>query len=167
MPLKLRHHVPQAHKVAGVAKTHAAKKAAAVRRPNPNLVAALHAGLPRSVARALAARRVAVIELTSRGDSVASLATGEALVGTALAGAAFVAVDVDANGGDVERLTRLLGKLPVAPATLVYVRPGRLSITLTGFNDRTVVEQAIANAEAPSALAASGTTAAAATAGTH
>jgi hypothetical protein len=28
----------------------------------------------------------------------------------------------------------------------VYVRPATLSVTLTGFNDRTVVEQAVADA---------------------
>ena len=173
VPLKLRHHAVKAQprSVAGVA----TKKAAAVRKPNPHLVAALHAGLPRSVARALAAHPVAVVELFSRGDSVAKLAAGEALVGTVLAGASFVLVDVDANGGGVEVLTRLLGKLPIAPATLVYMRPGTLYVTLTGFNDRTVVQQAIANAEAPSATQAATTTAtptttvstAPATAGAH
>jgi hypothetical protein len=85
---------------------------------------------------------------------VSRLATGEALVGTAFAKASFVFVDVDANGGNVEALTRLLGKLPVAPATLVYTRPGTLFLTLTGFNDRTVVQQAIADAESPSATPA-------------
>ena len=177
VPLKLRHHAVKAQprNVAGVPKSHATKKAAAVRKPNPHLVAALQAGLPRSVARALAAHPVAVVELFSRGDSVAKLAAGEALVGTALAGASFVLVDVDRNGGDVEVLTRLLGKLPIAPATLVYMRPGTLYVTLTGFNDRTVVQQAVANAEAPSATRAATTTAtptttvsaAPATAGAH
>jgi hypothetical protein len=100
------------------------------------------------------------VELASPSDSVSRLAAGEALVGTALAKASFVLVDVDANGGDVEALTRLLGKLPVAPATLVYMRPGTLFLTLTGFNDRTVVQQAIANAESPSATPAAPTTAA-------
>jgi hypothetical protein len=147
-------------KVAAVPKTHTAKKAAAARKPNPHLAAALKAGLPRSVARALAAHPVAVVELASPSDSVSRLAAGEALVGTALAKASFVFVDVDANGGDVEALTRLLGNLPVAPATLVYMRPGTLFLTLTGFNDRTVVQQAIANAESPSATPAAPTTAA-------
>jgi hypothetical protein len=90
------------------------------------------------------------VQLTSRDDQVAELALGEARVGAALAGAALVSVDVDGNGGAVEVLTRLLGKLPIAPATLVYTRPATLYVTLPGFNDRTVVQQAAANANAPS-----------------
>jgi hypothetical protein len=35
----------------------------------------------------------------------------------------------------------------------VYVRPATLYITLVGFNDRTVVQQAAANASAPSTTA--------------
>ncbi|MCW2964186.1 MAG: hypothetical protein JWO17_1438 [Actinomycetia bacterium] len=159
VPLKLRHPAKFAHPNAAQPST-SKKKTPAARKPNPHLVAALKAGLPRSVARALAAHPVAVVELASASDTVSRLATGEALVGTAFAKASFVLVDVDVNGGDVEALTRLLGKLPVAPATLVYMRPGTLFLTLTGFNDRTVVQQAIANAEAPSATPAAATTAA-------
>jgi hypothetical protein len=132
--------------VASATKPHATKKKAAVRKPSPYLLAALRAGLPRSVATALAMRPVAVVALTSRADSVAKLALGEAFVGAALAGASFVSVDVDADGGDVEQLTRLLGQLPTAPATLVYSRPGTLYVTLAGFNDRTTVQQAASNA---------------------
>jgi hypothetical protein len=156
VPHKLRHHAKVAP--ASAQASSAKKKAPAAPKPNPNLVAALKAGLPRSVARALAARPVAVVQLASSSDSVSRLATGEALVGTAFAKASFVVVDVDANGGAVEVLTRLLGKLPVAPATLIYMRPGTLFLTLTGFNDRTVVQQAIANAESPSATPPAATT---------
>jgi hypothetical protein len=158
VPLKLRHQAKVAKPSAQPSTSK--KKTPAARKPNPNLVAALNAGLPRSVARALAAHPVAVVELASPSDRVSRLATGEALVGTAFAKASFVLVDVDANGGDVEALTRLLDKLPVAPATLIYMRPGTLFLTLTGFNDRTVVQQAIANAESPSATPAAATTAA-------
>jgi len=48
-------------------------------------------------------------------------------------------------------LTRLLGKLPIAPATLIYIRPATLYVTLPGFNDRTIIQQAAANANSPSA----------------
>jgi hypothetical protein len=142
-PLKLRHHATT---------TTAAKpvvKKKHVVRVDPNLTAALKAGLPRSVALGLAAHKVAVVQLTSQGDQIAQLALGEARAGAGLAGVAFVPVDVDGNGGAVEVLTRLLGKLPVAPATLVYIRPGTLYVTLTGFNDRTIIQQAAANAAAP------------------
>ena len=114
---------------------------------DPNLVAALQAGLPRSVAKALAAAPVAVVELTSPQDPVAQLALGEAKAGAALGGASFVQVNVDQNGEDVQTLTRLLGQLPTAPATLVYQRPSTLTVTLPGFNDRTTVQQAVTDAE--------------------
>jgi hypothetical protein len=136
----------KARLVSSAAKPQATTKKVAVRKPNPYLLAALRAGLPRSVAKALAARPVAVVVLGSPSDKVSNLTLGEALVGAALAGASFVAVDVDADGGDVEQLTRVLGELPVTPATLVYARPGTLYVTLAGFNDRTTVQQAVANA---------------------
>lgn len=116
------------------------------KRIDPNLTAALQAGLPRTIAGALAAAPVAIVELTSNEDPVARLALGEAQSGAKLGGASFVPVDVDADGGAVAVLTRLLGKLPVAPAVLVYTRPGTLALTLPGFNDRTTVQQAAADA---------------------
>lgn len=148
VPLKLRHHAPAVRKAAAAATTKTKPKAKAKPKPKPdkNLVAALHAGLPRSVARALAARPVAVVELTSGSDTVAGLAAGEAKAGASDGGASYVAVNVDNNGGDVEVLTRLLGHLPVAPATLVYVRPAQLVTTLPNFNDRTVIQQAVESA---------------------
>jgi hypothetical protein len=151
-PLKLRHHAAAAATTT-VAKTQVVKKKHVV-RVDPNLTAALKAGLPRSVARALAAHKVAVVQLTSHRDQIAQLALGEARVGAGLADAALVPVDVDGNGGAVAVLTRLLGKLPIAPATLVYIRPATLYVTLTGFNDRTIIQQAAENAGAPSTTGA-------------
>jgi hypothetical protein len=150
-PLKLRHHTV-ARTTATATKPQVAKKTKKkpVVRVDPNFTAALKAGLPRSVARALAARPVAVVQFTSQGDEIAKLALGEARVGATLAGAALVPIAVDGNGGAVEALTRLLGKLPMAPATLVYIRPATLYVTLPGFNDRTIIQQAAANAAAPS-----------------
>ncbi len=154
LPLHLRHHVAGARTTSSATKPKppAAKKKPVV-RIDPNFTAALGAGLPRSVARALAAHPVAVVQLMSQGDQIAKLALGEARAGAALAGAGLVSVDVDGNGGDVEVLTRLLGKLPIAPATLVYIRPATLYVTLPGFNDRTIIQQAAANAGAPSTVA--------------
>ena len=152
------------HKLAKVApsiKKSPAKKKVQVHtapKPNPHLVAALKAGLPVTVARALAAHSVVVVQLTSQDDGVAELALGEARAGAALAGASFLAVGVDSNGGTVGALTRRLGKLPVAPASLVYARPAKLYVTLPGFNDRTTVQQAAENAASPAAagMAATG-----------
>jgi hypothetical protein len=157
VPLHLRHHAVS-RTTASATTPKIAKKKTHVVRIDPNLTAALKAGLPRSIARALAAHPVAVVQLTSQGDDIAKLALGEAHAGATLAGAGFVTIAVDGNGGDVEILTRLLGKLPVSPATLVYVRPATLYLTLQGFNDRTVVQQAAADATAPSMTATSVTT---------
>jgi hypothetical protein len=123
-----------------------AKKKVALKRPDPNLVAALEAGLPRSVAEALARRPVVVVELWSKSDPVGKLSLGEAQAGSALAGAAFVGINVDLDGGAAGVLTTALGKIPDAPAALVYTRPATLSLTLPGFNDRTVVQQAVQQA---------------------
>jgi hypothetical protein len=114
--------------------------------PNANLVAALKAGLPRSIARGLADHRVTVVALTSSTDTVATLATRETEAGARLAGASFVRVSVDRDGGDASALTALIGKLPTAPAALVYVRPGTLYALIPGFNDKTTVQQAARNA---------------------
>jgi hypothetical protein len=74
------------------------------------------------------------------------MASAEAKVGAGLAGASYVAVSVDQDGGDAGTLTRVLGTLPTAPAALVYERPGTLVTTLAGFNDHTTVEQAASSA---------------------
>jgi len=163
-----------AHTVA--AKTVPATKARAVTRRAPrrapidvHLAAALKLGLPRTVARALAERPVAVVALTSHEDQIDQMAAAEARAGAALAGASYVAVSVDTDGA-AATLTRVLGALPSAPASLVYERPGTLYTTLVGFNDRTTIQQAAATAlaayaaanEKPLAAASTGTHAAAA-----
>ena len=119
-----------------------------VKPVDQNFLAAVQAGLPRSVAKALEKSPVAVVELTSKQDPVAKLAFGEAQAGAVAAGASFVSVNIDQDGGAVQVLTRLIGSLPVAPAALVYARPSTLSITLPGFNDSTTVHQAVADAAA-------------------
>jgi hypothetical protein len=142
LPLKDRHLAGQPAATTATTATMAKAKAKPVKRPNPNFVAALKAGLPHSVAEALASHQVVVVELMSPSDAVATLADGEAKAGATLAGAGFVAVNVDKDGGDASKLTIALGDLPAAPASLIYARPATLAITLPGFNDRTVVQQA-------------------------
>ena len=127
-------------------KTAPAPKAARHVRVDETLSAALAAGLPSPVAHALASRPVVVVQLTSAADPVAQLAAAEAKAGAALAGAAYVQFGIDHDGGPVQTLTRLLGSLPDAPTSLVYARPATLSATFTGFNDKTIVEQAVASA---------------------
>jgi hypothetical protein len=122
-----------------------AKPKKKVVRVDPNLKAALAAGLPRPVAQALASSKVAVVELTSADDSVAQQALAEAEAGAKLGGASFVKVSVDSDSPTLQALTRVLENVPDAPATLVYTRPATLSLSLSGFVDKTVVQQAVTN----------------------
>ena len=149
IPLKDRHTSPGS--AAAMHKPAVVKKKVAVKRPNVNLVAALKAGLPRSIAEALAKRPVTVVALWSNRDPVATMSAGEAEAGAKLSGAAFVRVNVDVDGGDAGVLTRALGQLPIAPAALVYARPATLVNTLRGFADRTAVQQVVSNATEQSA----------------
>lgn len=152
VPLKDR---PGAHGAKTVAAKTPAKSATQAKKPakkpakpkvDANFAAARAAGLPADVAQGLATAPVVVVQLTSVSDPVAQLSDAEAKSAAKLAGAAYVEVSIDHDGGTVEKLSRLLGKLPDAPASLVYVRPANSVVTLTGFKDRTVVEQAIADA---------------------
>jgi hypothetical protein len=144
LSLKARHKLAAAKLPAVKAKANVKVKTKARPRPNANVTAAVKAGLPRSLALALGKKPVVVVELTSKHDAVAELAAAEAKAGAALAGAGYLAVNVDVDGGDASTLTRALGKLPTAPAALVYMRPANVAVTLTGFNDRTAVQQAVA-----------------------
>lgn len=147
VPLTKRHAATSGRSVRKAQSATAKKtKKAAVKRPDPNVVAALAAGLPPAIAHALGQRRVVVVELQSNRDPVSKLSSAEAHAGAALAGAAFVGVDVDRDGGDASKLTAALGKFMDAPATLVYARPASLVQTLPGFSDRSVVQQAAADA---------------------
>lgn len=133
-------------KTVEAAKPKPAKPKPAKPKVDPNFAAAVAAGLPADIAHGLAAAPVVVVQLTSVSDPVAQLADAEAKSAAQLEGAAYVEVSIDHDGGAVEKLTRLLGTLPDAPASLFYVRPGTSPVTLQGFNDRTVVEQAIVDA---------------------
>lgn len=160
VPFKDRHKGAAAAAKAPAAKAVKAVKANAVKakaveakpakpakpKVDPNFAAAVAAGLPADIAHGLASAPVVVVQLTSVSDPVAQLADAEAKSAAQLAGAAYVEISIDHDGGPVEKLTRLLGTLPDAPASLFYVRPGTAPVTLDGFNDRTVVEQAIADA---------------------
>lgn len=150
LPLKDRHPASArpAAKASGKAPASKAKATAKPKRKplDPNLVAALQAGLPHSVAAALAKSPVAIVALTSHEDAVDEMSAQQAQAGAALGGASFVALSVDSNGGGASALTRVLGSLPSAPAVLVYERPSTLYTTLAGFNDSTTVQQAAASA---------------------
>jgi len=165
LPLKDRHPAASTTTATTATTTTATTKAAAkisatkpavtkpkvVTKPKPKPVSpflkeALAAGLPHSIAQGLAAAPVVVVELTTEEDPIAAEAAAEAQQGAKLGGAAYVPVSVDSDNTTVQALARLLEEVPDAPAALVYTRPGTLALTLTGFVDRTVIEQAVVSA---------------------
>jgi hypothetical protein len=80
------------------------------------------------------------------GDEVRELA--EARAGAALANVGFVPLNV-LSQAQVGKLTEQLGLLP-DPGILVYVRPARLAVKISGFADKETVAQAAQNASQPS-----------------
>jgi hypothetical protein len=114
--------------------------------PRPAIdVAALNAGLPVQVARALATHRVVVVSLTDPQSEVDGIAFAEARAGAQLAGAAFVPLSV-LSQADVAKLTEKFGQVLPDPGLLVYTRPATLAVRLDGFVDKETVAQAAQNA---------------------
>jgi hypothetical protein len=107
--------------------------------------AALAAGLPVRVARALAQHRVVVVSLIDPQSEVDGIAYAEARAGAALAGAGFVSLDV-LSQSDVAKLTEKFGQTLPDPGLLVYTRPAKLAVRLDGFVDKESVAQAAQNA---------------------
>jgi hypothetical protein len=101
-------------------------------------------GLPVMVARALQKHRVVVVALYSPGSQLDKLARAESQAGAKAQGAGFVALDVFRQ----KEGNPILQKLGVVdtPAVLVVSRPARVYAELQGVPDRTVVEQAVADA---------------------
>jgi hypothetical protein len=107
--------------------------------------AALAAGLPGSLARALGQHAVVVAALYNPESQVDGIAFAEAQAGAALAGAGFVPLNV-LSQADVGTLTQQLGVLP-DPGFLVYTaRDTRLTVRIDGFADKETVAQAAQNA---------------------
>jgi hypothetical protein len=150
LPLHARHTITSAVMVPSApSKTPASKPKPKPKKKvvvDPNVKAAMNAGMPRSIAEQLAHHQVVVVQLTSDSDPVAEQTLGEAKDGAHLAGAGFYAVDVDSDSKTLQDLAKLVGKVPNAPATFLYARGASPAGALTGFVDRTVVQQAVANA---------------------
>jgi hypothetical protein len=108
-------------------------------------VAALQAGLPVPLARALGRHSVVLVELTDPQSEVDGIALGEARAGAAMTGAGFVALNV-LSKDDVGKLTRLLGQVLPDPGLFVYTRPARLAARFSGFVDKQTAAQAALNA---------------------
>ncbi len=144
---------------AGAAKQHAvATKPATKTTPAPVAApkvhrtpagekAALKAGLPARLARALGQHAVVVAALYNPEAEVDGIAFAEAQAGASLAGAGFVGLNV-LSKADVETLTKRLGLLP-DPGFLVYTaRDSTLRVKIDGFADKETVAQAAENAGA-------------------
>ena len=141
---------------AAASKKHKAAKATTPKRTTPAqpirkaperpsvIVAALKAGLPASIATSLGQHRVVVVSLYNPYSEVDGISFAEARAGAQLAGAGFVPLNV-LSRAQVGKLTEQLGLLP-DPGLLVYVRPGRLAVKLSGFVDKETVAQAAQNA---------------------
>jgi hypothetical protein len=108
------------------------------------VTAALQAGLPASLARALGQHRVVVVSLYNPYSEVDGISFAEARAGAELAGVGFLPLNV-LSKAQVGKLTELLGLLP-DPGVLVYTRPSTLAIRLGGFADKETVAQAAQNA---------------------
>jgi hypothetical protein len=146
--------VPATHKTSKTAtptKTKApaaAKKVASV-EPKPvvdhaAITAALQAGLPAPVAEALGRHGTVVVSLYDPYSQVDGISFAEAKAGAGLAGVGFVPLNV-LSQAQVGKLTAQLGLLP-DPGLLVYVRPGRLVVKISGFADKETVAQAAQDA---------------------
>jgi hypothetical protein len=106
--------------------------------------AAVAAGLPTSIARALAQHSVVVVEIYDPQSEVDAIAYAEAQAGAQDAGAGFLPLSV--LGRDVSKLTQKFGQVLPDPGLLVYARPATLALRITGFVDRATVAQAAQNA---------------------
>jgi hypothetical protein len=108
------------------------------------VVAALRAGLPPAIASALGQHSVVVVSLYNPYSEVDGIAFAEARAGAQLANVGFVPLNV-LSQAQSEKLTETLGLLP-NPGLLVYVRPGKLTVKISGFADKETVAQAAHNA---------------------
>ena len=137
---------PKTHKAAAPAKT---KETAPVTPREPvvdsgAVQAALKAGLPAPLAEALGQHDTVVVSLYDPYSQVDGISFAEARAGAAIAGVGFVPLNV-LSEAQVGKLTAQLGLLP-DPGLLVYVRPARLAIKISGFADKETVAQAAQNA---------------------
>ena len=122
----------------------AAPRVTAPAQPSAAERAALAAGLPAAVARALGQHGVVVVSLYNPYSQVDGIAFAEARAGAQLAGVGFVPLNV-LSQAQVEKLTEQLGLLP-DPGLLVYTRPAALVARISGFADKETVAQAAQNA---------------------
>jgi thiol:disulfide interchange protein len=138
--------IPLSKRAPAKAKKHAAKPKPAPRKPpakKPKPTESKN-GLPGALAAALTRNQVVVVSLYAPDVALDDTAMREARAGAAAAGVGFVALDV-LNESQSRPLTKLLGVLE-DPTVLVFRRPDKLVVRLTGFADMQTVLQAARNA---------------------
>lgn len=128
----------------GTTKPKATAKVQAPPQPPAAEKAALAAGLPAPIARALGQHGVVVVSLYNPYSEVDGIAFAEARAGAQLAGVGFVPLDV-LSAPQVEKLTEQIGLMP-DPGVLIYTRPAALVGRISGFADKETVAQAAQNA---------------------
>jgi hypothetical protein len=100
------------------------------------MIAALAAGMPEPIAKALGKHPIVVVSLYNPYS--------EARAGAQMAKVGFLPLSV-LSQAQVGKLTEQLGLLP-DPGLLVYARPGNLVARISGFADKETVAQAAQNA---------------------
>jgi hypothetical protein len=113
----------------------------------PAELAALAAGLPAKIAHALGQSRVVVVAISNPTSEVDAIAFAEAKAGAALAGVAFVPLNV-LSQADVGALTEQYGQTLPDPGLFIYTRPAKITFQFDGFVDKETVAQAAQNAAA-------------------
>jgi len=119
------------------------------------VVAALQAGLPVRVARALGTSSVVVVEVSNPTSELDAIAFAEARAGAALAGVPFVSLSV-LSQADIGTLTEHFGQTLPDPGLFIYTRPAKLTFRIDGFVDKETVAQAAHNAAAGISTVTSG-----------
>lgn len=111
---------------------------------HPSTPALVTGGLPVVVAQALRKHAVVVVSLSSPQGSLDKLASAESQAGAATSNAGFVDLNVNHQQNGVAILRKV--GLTDTPAVLVIRRPHTIYAFFNGFVDRTVIEQAVADA---------------------
>ena len=108
------------------------------------VIAALAAGMPAPIAKALGKHPIVVVSVYNPYSEVDGIAFAEARAGAQMAKVGFLPLSV-LSQAQVGKLTEQLGLLP-DPGLLVYARPGNLVARISGFADKETVAQAAQNA---------------------
>ena len=108
------------------------------------MIAALAAGMPAPIAKALGKHPIVVVSVYNPYSEVDGIAFAEARAGAQMANVGFLPLSV-LSQAQVGKLTEQLGLLP-DPGLLVYTRPGNLVARISGFADKETVAQPAQNA---------------------